>query len=63
MTAPFTYFGQLARKKQICFDNVDISVNRMKSTFFSGNLWSWASLYIVDRPRSLVDFLPWLDCK
>ena len=40
----------------IVIDNVDISVNRMKNAFLY-NLWSWKDLYIIDRPRYLVDFL------
>ena len=43
------------QRNRIAFDNEDISVNRMKSSFLC-NLWSWTNLYIVDRPRSLVDF-------
>ena len=44
------------------FDNVNMSINRMK-TYFLSNLWSWENLYIVEMPRSLVDFLTWLGCR
>ena len=49
-------------RKKFVFDNVNMSINRMK-TFFLSNLMSWANLYIVERPRSLVDFLTWLGCR
>ena len=34
---------------------MDISIIRMKSVFLC-NLWSWGNFYIVDGPRSLIDF-------
>ena len=40
------------KRNKLVVDNVDISINRMKSTFFC-NLWSLTKLYIVDRPKSL----------
>ena len=33
-----------------------------KSSFLC-NFWSWPNMYIVDRPRSLVDFLTWMWCR
>ena len=44
------------------FINKDFSAQRMKTSFIC-NLWSWSNVYIVERPRSLVDFLTWLGCS
>ena len=49
-------------RNRLVFDNVDISIIRMKLVFLC-NLWSWGNLYIVDRSRSVIDFLYWLGCK
>ena len=46
----------------LVFKDVNISINRMNSTFLY-NLWSWVNLYGVERPGSLVDFLTWVGCK
>ena len=47
----FAFYRSKKRKKKrnrLVFDNVDISISRMKSAFLC-NLWSWANLYVVDR--------------
>ena len=44
------------------FINKDFSAQRMKTSFIC-NLWSWSNVYIVERPRSLVDFFTWLGCS
>ena len=46
----------------IMFDNKNFSAQRMKSSFLC-NLWSWSNMYMVDSPKTLVDFLTWLGCK
>ena len=46
----------------VAFENESFSAQRMKATFVS-NLWSFADVYSVDRNRSLLDFLTWLDCR
>ena len=38
-------------RNRLDFEDVNISINRMKSTFL-WNLWSWVNLCIVERPRS-----------
>ena len=56
MTALLCIFWTIWHERnRIVFDNMDFSVNWMKSAFLC-NLWSWTNLYIADRPRSLVDF-------
>ena len=63
MAAPFAFFGQYGGKETgSFFENVIISINRMKSTFLC-NLWSSVNLHSVERPRSLVDFLTWVGCN
>ena len=52
----------LWERNRLAFEDVNISVNRMKYTFLC-NLWSWVNLYSVGRPRSLVDFFTWVGCK
>ena len=42
-------------RNRLVFEDVNISVNRMKSTFLC-NLWSWVNLYSVERSMFLVDF-------
>ena len=60
MAAPFAFFGQYGEKETSSFfENVIISINRMKSIFLC-NLWSSVNLHSVKRPRSLVDFLTWV---
>ena len=46
----------------LVFEDVIISIDRMKSTLFC-NLWSLINLHNVERPRSLVDFFTWVGCK
>ena len=55
MVGPLCIFGLYSRKNRFVFEGVDISINRMKSTFLS-NLWSWVNVHCVERPRSLIDF-------
>ena len=63
MATPFCISWTIWRERNILvFEDVTISINRMKSTFLC-NLWSWVNLYSVERPRSLVDFLTWVGCK
>ena len=63
MTAPLCIFWTIWRERnRLVFEDVNISVNRMKYTFLC-NLWSWVNLYSVEKPRSLVDFLTWVGCK
>ena len=53
MATPLSIFWTLWReRKKIVFEGVDISINKMKSTFLS-NLWSWVNMYCLERPRSL----------
>ena len=54
-----SFFGKIISN---LFINKDFSAQRMKSSFIC-NLWSWSNVYIVERPRSLVDFLTWLGCS
>ena len=57
---PLCIFWTLWQERiKIAFEGVDISINRMKSTFLS-NLWSWVNMYCLERPRSLIDFLFWM---
>ena len=57
MAAPLYIFWTLWQERnRLVFEGVDISINRMKSTFLS-NFWSWVNLHHVERPRSLIDFL------
>ena len=44
------------------FDNKEFSAQRVKS-FFLCNLLSWSNVHIVERLRSLVNFLTWLGCR
>ena len=63
MIAPLCIFWTLWwERNRLVFEGVNISINRMKSTFLC-NLWSWVNLYSVERPRSLVYFLLWMGCK
>ena len=62
MAATFEFFGQYGGKETgSFFEDVIISINRMKSTFLC-NLWSSVNLHSVERPRSLVDFLTLVGC-
>ena len=47
---------------KLVFEGVDISINRMKSSFLC-NLWSLVNLYSVEGLRSFVDFLLRMGCK
>ena len=52
----YAFFGLFGLKKNnIAFNNKEFSMLRMKSSFVC-NLWSWANLYMGDRPSSLVEF-------
>ena len=63
MAAPLDIFWTIwCERNRIVFDNGAISIHWMKSSCLC-NLYSWTNLYIIDRPRSLVDFFNWLDCK
>ena len=63
MAAPLCIFWTLWQERnRLVFEGVDISINRIKSTFLS-NLWSWVNLCSVERPRSLIDFLFWMGSK
>ena len=63
MAAPMCIFWTLWREiNRLVFEDVNVSVNRMKSTFLC-NLWSWVNLYSVEKPRPLIDFLTWVGCK
>ena len=63
MVAPFSICWTIWREKNyIAFENKDFSAQMMKTSFIC-NLWSWSNVYIVERPRSLVDFLTWLGCS
>ena len=54
MVAPQCIFWTIWRERnRVVFEDVNISINRMKSTFLC-NLWSWVNLYSVERPRSLI---------
>ena len=58
MAPPLTLFWTIWRERNIiAFDNREFSAQRMKSLFLY-NYWSWINMYMVDRPRSLVDFFP-----
>ena len=59
MTVPLIIFWTIWCKKNISFDNKEFSAQRMKSSFLC-NFWSLTNLYMIDRPRTLVDFLTWL---
>ena len=57
MAAPLNIFWSIWRERNyIAFENKDFSAQRMKASFIY-NLWSWSNMYIVERSRSLVDFL------
>ena len=57
------FFWTIWRERnRLVFEDVNISVNRVKSTFLY-NLWSWVNLYSVERPRSLIGFLTRVGCK
>ena len=57
MIAPLSIFWSIWRERNyIAFENNDFSAQRMKASFIC-NLWSWSNVYIVERPRSSVDFL------
>ena len=63
MAALLRIFWTLWRERnKFVFEGVDISINRMKSTFLS-NVWSWVNMHCAERPRSLIDFLFWMGCK
>ena len=63
MTAPLCIFWTIWRERnRLVFEDVIISINRMKSTVLC-NLWSSVNLHSVERPRSLVDFLTWVGCN
>ena len=63
MVVPFAFFEQYGGKEtDSFFENVIISINRMKSTFLC-NLWSLVNLHSVEITRSLVDFLTWVGCN
>ena len=63
MIAPLCIFWTIWwEKNRLVFEDVNISVNRMKYTFIC-NLWSSVNLYSVERLRSLVDFLTWVGCN
>ena len=62
MAAPLSIFWSIWRERNyIAFENKDLSAKRMKASFIC-NLWSWSNVYIVKRPRTLVDFFTWLGC-
>ena len=57
MTAPLGIFWTIwLERNRLVFEDVIISINRMKSTFLC-NIWSSVNLHSVERPMSLVDFL------
>ena len=63
MAAPLSVFWTIWHEwNYIAFENKDLSVQRMKTSFIC-NLWSWSNVHIVERPRSLVDFLTWMRCS
>ena len=63
MAAPLCIFLTIWQERnRLAFEDVIISINRMKSTFLC-NLWSSVNLHSVERPRSLVDFLTWMGCN
>ena len=63
MAAPLSIFWSIWwERNYIAFENKGLSAQRMKASFIC-NLCSWSNVYIVERPRSLVDFLTWLGCR
>ena len=63
MEAPLSIFWSICQERNyITFENKDLSAQRMKASFIC-NIWSWSNVYIVERLRSLVDFLMWLSCR
>ena len=60
MEAPLCIFWTIWRERnRPGFEDVIISINRMKFTFLC-NLWSSVNLHNVERLKSLVDFLTWV---
>ena len=60
MAAPLSIFWSIMRERNyLAFENKVFSSQRLKASFIC-NLWTWSNVYIVERPRSLVDFLTWL---
>ena len=63
MAAPLSISWSIWQEMNyIAFENKDLSAQRMKASFIC-NFWSWSNEYIVEKLRSLVDFLTWLGCR
>ena len=63
VAAPLSIFWSIwCKRNYIAFESKDFSAQSMKASFIC-NLWSWSNVHIVERPRSLVDYLTWLDSR
>ena len=55
----YTSYGQFGKRNRRSFENVELSIQRLKYLFLC-NLLTWTKLFIGERLMSIVDFIYWL---